>query len=230
MPSPPVGPLPGVIEASVAGPSFRQRVRGGVAVLGHRYGLRRLFIASLLLGALLAGASWQLGTSVRIVLKAQLAQMLIAHAWDKNLAAGRALAKPWQWADMRPLARLSLPRQQTELFVLDDDSGRTLAFGPGHHPGTAIPGRGGNAVISGHRDTHFSVLKDVNVGDSILLETLEGRKLIYQVSQLQIVDKHDTWVAADHGRDELTLVTCWPFDTLTPRGPQRLIVSAERQG
>lgn len=54
-------------------------------------------------------------------------------------------------------------------------AGRTLAFGPGHLSGTAPPGAIGNAVISGHRDTHFAFLSALRVGDGIVVEGRDGR-------------------------------------------------------
>ena len=162
------------------------------------------------------------------MLKAELAQVLIARAWAHNLDQGAALQRPWPWADMRPLARLDFARQQAARYVLDDDSGRTLAFGPGYRPDSALPATGGNTVISGHRDTHFALLREVRLGDQIRLQTVDGREALYEVDNLQVVDEHELWVAADHGTDELTLITCWPFDALTPQGPERLVISAQR--
>src|SRR5882672_11030855 len=54
---------------------------------------------------------------------------------------------------------LSIPRLKARLYVLEGDDDRELMRGPGHMPGTAMPGAMGNAVIAGHRDTHFRVLK-----------------------------------------------------------------------
>ena len=34
----------------------------------------------------------------------------------------------------------------------------------------------------------------------------------------------------DRGLDELTLVTCWPFDAVAPGGPLRYVVVAEADG
>lgn len=175
---------------------------------------------------LITGAGFQLGSALHIVVKAHLAQALIQYAWQENLSAGKPDMKPWPWADLAPVARMTLVRQQTELFVLDNDSSRTLAFGPGFSPRSTLPGRGGKTVISAHRDTHFAALENIVPGDLIEIETIEGRQLLYQVQTRQIVDMHDMWVTEDNGQDELTLVTCWPFDALVPRGPDRLIVSA----
>ncbi len=158
--------------------------------------------------------------------KAWLAQRLIERAWDRNLAEGRPVAKPWGWADTTPVARIGFERQQRSLIVLSGDSGRVLAFGPGHRVDTPLPGGTGNAVVSGHRDTHFALLRDVAIDDPIDVESLDGRHRRYRVDGLRIVDKSRIDIAADQGRDELTLVTCWPFDAPVPGGRWRLVVSA----
>jgi hypothetical protein len=100
-----------------------------------------LFAAALLL---LAGM-WQLGGGLAIRGKAILAQILVRDAWERTLK-GERQAKPWPWADTWPVARLSVPAQRIDLFVLAGANGRTIAFGPGHVFGTAPPGEEGNSV------------------------------------------------------------------------------------
>ena len=224
--SPPAGPLPGYCEAPATSPSFWQRARDAVTGLRVRYGTARFWISIAIVFVLISGAGLQLGKALHIVMKAHVAQALIRHAWQENLLAGEPNMKPWPWADMAPVARMTLVRQRAELFVLNNDAPRTLAFGPGFRPQSTLPGRGGKTVISAHRDTHFSVLENIAPGDLIEIQTIEGRELLYQVYARQVVDMHDMWVTEDNGQNELTLITCWPFDALVPRGPDRLIVSA----
>src|SRR5215510_9611484 len=59
------------------------------------------------------------------------------------------------------IARLIIPRLGAELFVIEGDSPEQLRRGPGHLADSAPLGTTGNAVIAGHRDTHFRVLKDI---------------------------------------------------------------------
>lgn len=179
---------------------------------------------------LLAAASWQLGQGVWIFAKAQLAQGLIEAAWQENRQAGQVVSKPWGWADTSPMARLSFVRQAESMVVLAGDSGRVLAFGPGHNPASPPPARGGNSVISGHRDTHFAVLRDVRAGDEVVVQTIDGLSASYRIVGTKVVDQHEVGVMRDNGVDELTLVTCWPFDALTTQGPLRWVVSAVRTG
>src|SRR5690606_24420042 len=116
------------------------------------------------LGAALLGAqpAW-------LHAKATLAQLLLERAWAARGADG-STPPPWPGADMRPVARLQLPAQGSDLVVLAGDSGRTLAFGPGWAEASTAPGAAGTVVLSAHRDTHFAVLRAVRPGDPVLLE------------------------------------------------------------
>lgn len=174
----------------------------------------------------LAGAL-QFGQGIYIHAKAQLAQVLLERAWQRTLAGGKAV-KPWPWADTWPVARLAAPAQRAEFLVLAGASGRTIAFGPGHVDGTPLPGAAGNSVIGGHRDTHLAFLRHVKRGETITIERADGIRTDYRVTELDVLDRRDTWVTKNEGPSRLTLITCWPFDALRAGGPQRYVVIANR--
>lgn len=180
---------------------------------------RLLFVATLALavGFLAAGG--------RIWLKAQLAQYLLRRAWAATDAGGGAI-KPWPWADTWPVARLLAPQHDVDLIVLADASGRTMAFGPGHVPGTAPPGAPGHTVLTGHRDTAFRFLRALAPGDELRLLAPGGTERRYAVVETRVVDASETWVLRETLDDRLTLVTCYPFDALVPGGPLRYVVRA----
>jgi sortase A len=123
---------------------------------------------------------------------------------------------------------LSIPRVDASLIVLAGASGRTLAFGPGHTAGTSPPGGEGTAIINGHRDTHFSVLRTLEPGDALDLERPDGRRVRYRVTRMDVVDSRDTRLLAPADRPALLLVTCWPFESLIAGGPLRYVVTADR--
>jgi sortase A len=112
--------------------------------------------------------------------------------------------------------------------VLAGGSGRTLAFGPGHLSASAMPGQPGNAVIAGHRDTHFSFLKRLDVGQPLALETVDGRSHLYQVVNIDVVDSRRSSLLLDTEDSMVSLVTCYPFDALEPGGPMRYVVTARK--
>lgn len=187
---------------------------------------RRTGIA--LIVGLFGGSIWLLGHGVWIYAKAELAQHLLQRAWARTLA-GESAVKPWPWADTWPVARIQLPAHGVDLIVLDGVSGRTLAFGPGHMPGTPLPGRAGVTVIAGHRDTHFRFLRDVQAGDEILVEAPGRPRGRFRVRQRAVVDARTAVLAGADDARELVLVTCYPFDALRPGGPLRYLVLAEAE-
>lgn len=180
--------------------------------------LRRGGIVALLSGAVAcaAEAGW-------IHAKAQLAQVLLSQAWEDG-EHGRAAVKPWPWADTHPVARLRAPGQQVDQIVLAGDSGRVLAFGPGWAPASATPGSRGTTVLSGHRDTHFAWLRDLRPGDTVELESAAGRQR-WQVLGGTVADSRRERLQLDSEGERLLLVTCWPFDASSPRGPLRYVVT-----
>lgn len=191
---------------------------------------RRLSARRLIVAALVAAGLWQLGAGLSVHAKAWLAQALIEQAWRHNRSEGRALARPWAWADTTAVARITFVGQARSMIVLAGDSGRVLAFGPGHRTGTTLPGEAGNSVISGHRDTHFRILERVASGQHVEVERVDGHRRVYRVASARVVDSRSVGIAADRGLDELTLVTCWPFDAVAPGGPLRYVVTAIADG
>ena len=157
--------------------------------------------------------------------KAALAQVLLRAAWQRTLE-GQGNARPWPWADTRPVARIVIARTGSDFIVLEGANGRALAFAPAHLEHTALPGDDGNCVISAHRDTHFAALRDVETGDIVRLQRGDGRWFTYRVDGQQIVDKHAMWITRNRGSASLTLVTCYPFDAIVPGGPQRFVITA----
>lgn len=203
-----------------------QSREGGVPAVPAGSGRPRsrwpIFLA-ILLAAL---AAWQIGAAGYIHAKAALAQHLIAASWASALK-GESRA-PWPWADTRPVARLTVPSRGVELFVLAGTSGRSLAFGPGHVDGTAMPGSGGNSVIVAHRDTHFAFLRDLDPDEVIAVEDLAGRVTRYRVREVAVVDRGDTRPLDPADSPQLTLITCWPFDAVAPGTALRYVVIADR--
>jgi sortase A len=173
---------------------------------------------ALLLGAwlLLPGAAL-LARAGYVRAKGAVGVALIDRTLTATLADGIE-RRPWSWADMHPIARLSVPRLGVERAVLSNASGSALAFGLGRIEGTS--------VIAGHRDSWAEFLEDVSVGDEVVFETHGGRAR-YRVTDLRVARYDDRSVPSDDSPDRLVLVTCYPF-----RGwhhsPWRYVVSCER--
>ena len=182
--------------------------------------MRRLLSAALLGSALLL-----FGKGALIYGKAGVAQVLLRRAWASTLRGGNEV-KPWPWADTWPVARLRRPGGREDFIVLAGASGRTLAFGPGHVSGSALPGESGNCVLSAHRDTQFGFLRDLKAGDLVELTTPDGARHVYEVFDFGVAHKSRTDLLRETLEPTLTLVTCYPFDSPMPGGPLRYVVRA----
>ncbi len=169
---------------------------------------------------------WQLGQGAYIPAKAWLAQELMQRAWDRT-GNGHSRATPWPWADTWPVARLTARSGDIDLIILAGGSGRTLAFGPGHLSASALPGEVGNAVIAGHRDTHFQFLEDVELGELLNVESSKGLRHLYKVVSIDIVDSRKGSLLLDTDVAMLSLVTCYPFAARETGGPLRYVVTAK---
>jgi sortase A len=192
----------------------------GIAMLARNSVARNWAVA-----CLLCLGFWQLGQGAYIPAKAWLAQDLMQRAWVRT-GMGQARATPWPWADTWPVARLTARSGAVDLIVLAGGSGRTLAFGPGHLSASAMPGEVGNTIIAGHRDTHFQFLKSVEPGERLNLELGNGRKHVYEVVAVDIVDSRKRALRLDTDGAMLSLVTCFPFDAREAGGPLRYVVTA----
>lgn len=162
-----------------------------------------------------------LGQSLWIPIKAEMAQWLIERSWQRTLK-GEVMAQPWPWADTRAVGVLTVPGKGIRQMILEGNSGRNLAFGPVILTDT---GQTDDLVLSGHRDTHFRFLKDIRTGDELHLQ-LPGGIRRFVVAQIDIVDSTRTELVIEPGVERLSLVTCYPFDSLTVGGPQRYVVTA----
>jgi sortase A len=59
-----------------------------------------------------------------------------------------------------------------------------------------------------------------------VVENVRGARRTYVVRDARVLDRQDGWVAEQLGPTRLTLVTCYPFDTLRAGGAERYVVWA----
>jgi sortase A len=153
---------------------------------------------------------------------------------DRQAANGGALSIAYTASPKNPLpaltqgliGRLDIPRLGLSAMVIEGTSGRTLRRAVGHISGTALPGQPGNVGISGHRDTFFRPLRNIQRNDIITLTTLSG-EFRYRVVSTRVVGPSKVAVLDPSGNEMLTLVTCYPF-YFVGSAPNRFIVRAER--
>lgn len=112
------------------------------------------------------------------------------------------LGASWRWAVVEGVER------------------RYLAEGPGHYPGTAMPGEVGNFAVAGHQVTHgspFAQLSTMRAGDIIEVD-FRGRRYTYVADSTQVVDPFAVGVVlpvpdkpgAKPTKKLITLTTCHP--------------------
>ena len=124
----------------------------------------------------------------------------------------------------QPLAVLTIDHLGITVPVYNGTDEFNLNRGVGRIKGTSWIDSEGNLGIAGHRDSFFRPLKDIEIGDSIDVQTARGT-ITYEVSSIEITDPSDVSVLTATQEKTLTLVTCYPF-YYVGHAPQRYIVKA----
>jgi len=97
--------------------------------------------------------------------------------------------------------------------------------GPGHWPGTAMPGHIGNAVFAGHRVTHthpFLNVDQLAPGDQVIFDMRDGT-YTYAVTSITIVDPSDLSITWPTRTPTITLFACNPKHSAA----QRIVVKGK---
>jgi sortase A len=136
--------------------------------------------------------------------------------WDR----GRVTTERVRLGQGVALVRIPRLGRDYRYVVIEGVSVGDLRKGPGHYPGTALPGQVGNFVISGHRTTYqapFNKIDKLRDGDMILVDT-RAKQYVYQVTGQRIVmpDRVDAVAPVPfHPKRRptqrlITLTTCHP--------------------
>ncbi len=110
------------------------------------------------------------------------------------------------------IGRIEIPRIGLDVSMFEGVSLTTLDNGPGHWPGTAMPGQIGNVVIAGHRVSHskpFRYIDQLEVGDEVILTTADGR-FVYLVTGARIVEPDALHIVDQTPEATATLFACHP--------------------
>jgi sortase A len=137
-----------------------------------------------------------------------------APAWKSDDPAGAALG------------RLRSERIGLDVMIAEGVDDATLGRAAGRIPGTARLDGKGNVGLAAHRDTFFRPLREIQKGDDLELETLDG-SYHYRVDWMAVVEPGNVDSLAATSAPALTLVTCFPFHYAGP-APRRFIVRATR--
>jgi len=131
-------------------------------------------------------------------------------------------------SDGSPEGLVSIPAIGVDQVFVEGTGTGDLRRGPGHYPGTPLPGQPGNAAIAGHRTTYgapFDKLDKLRRGDTIMITALWGSSQ-YEVRNSFVVNPSDLSVIAPTPSNQLTLTTCTPRFSAS----RRLIVQASLVG
>jgi sortase A len=146
---------------------------------------------------------------------------------DRRLAyAARALNR--RTDDGQPLGRIRIPSIGLSSVVVAGTGTSDLRLGPGHYPGTPLPGARGTVAIAGHRTTYgapFRKLDKLSNGDRIEVRMPYGT-FTYRVEQRRIVAPTAIWVTRRKSYDRLILSACHPLYSAA----QRIVVFARLIG
>ena len=123
------------------------------------------------------------------------------------------------------MGSLSIPALKQKLPIIEGTSDADLKKGVGHFIQSGLPGAQDNCVLSGHRDTVFSKLGQLKIGDVFITQTAAGT-FTYAIRRIRIVGKNDRTVIVPTGHAVLTVTTCYPFYFIGS-APDRYVLSAD---
>jgi len=150
-------------------------------------------------------------------------QRRLAHEWERQKNVALSAPQPVATSgEENNLTRLQIPKINLDAVIVEGTRHRQLAVAPGHMTDTPAPGEAGNAVITGHRDTFFRHIYELQKGDSIIVQR-DGKTFNFEVTGKQVVEPDDLSVIRPSEDSRLTLVTCYPTYYIGP-APERLVV------
>lgn len=123
------------------------------------------------------------------------------------------------------IGSLLIPSLSQDFPIIQGTGVEELKKGVGHFKQSVLPGQEDNCVLSGHRNTVFSELGDLIIGDNLIVKTIAGT-FTYKVDGTRIVDKDDKTVIVPTDDAMLTLTTCYPINGRDLAPQERYILTA----
>jgi sortase A len=210
------------------GRSFRDRLR----LLGIVFVAAGLVVIAVP-GGMLLNAMWQENQLTQEWV--QQVEQPTTHIGGHTAATGTSAAVAVTTGTKKPPATtkaapdvafaIRVPRLNYFAAVREGVSLNVLFAGPGHYPGTAMPGQQGNVGIAAH-NTYWIAFGILKPGDLVILETRYGT-FTYKIYGSLIVSPTDPHVLAPTTDHRLTLTTCWPL-WAGALATKRLVFQAEQ--
>ncbi|MBM7600516.1 sortase A [Virgibacillus halotolerans] len=120
---------------------------------------------------------------------------------------------------------LHIPSLASDLPIVEGTDEDDLEKGVGHYKGTAYPQQNDQIVLSGHRDTVFRRMGELELGDIMTIQLPHG-EFSYEIVDTEIVKADDLTIISPTSPDEvLTVTTCYPFSYIGS-APDRYIITA----
>lgn len=123
------------------------------------------------------------------------------------------------------IGEIEIPSIQVKHTVYEGITLTVVDHGPGHWPGSALPGGPGNTVFAGHRTVNsrpFHNLDLVKPGDRVIFR-IGGRTSVYQITKNFVVDGSETHIALPTPQPTVTLFACHPKGS----AKQRIVVQGK---
>jgi sortase A len=117
------------------------------------------------------------------------------------------------------VGKIQINRIGLSAAVVEGTNAGDLRKGPGHYPGTPLPGQRGTVAIAGHRTTYGAPFRNINKvrpNDEITLVMPYGR-FTYRVERTRIVPPTAIWVTQRVSYDRLILSACHPLYSAAKR-------------
>lgn len=121
-------------------------------------------------------------------------------------------ADPYADVPVVELGHVVIPKIGLDHPIYEGITLTVIDHGPGHWPGSAMPGKRGNTVFPGHRVTHSHPFLDLDLlapGDEVSFRMPSGT-FTYSVTGTQIVVPTDLWVVDQTQEPTMTLIACHP--------------------
>jgi len=126
------------------------------------------------------------------------------------------------------IGRVEIASIGVEYVVVQGTDTDSLQKGPGHYPGTALPGQGRTVGIAGHRTTYgapFHKIDEIKEGDELIVE-MPYATFSYEVNKIEIVTPEQVEIIKDVAYEQLVLTACNPLYSAA----ERYSVSAKLAG
>lgn len=117
------------------------------------------------------------------------------------------------------LGRIRMPTLHRSYVMVQGTDSTSLHKGPGHYPGTVLPGQPGTVAVAGHRTTYLAPFRSIDKlrpGDAVVLQMPYGR-FTYRVQTTRIVKPDAVWVTHNAGYQRLVLSACHPLYSAAKR-------------